>query len=190
MCGLDNLHPFHHITTTIRIITDVSRTLPSAKTVYDGLMVSPGAANAVFVIIEHAVSEFIREMVASEENVLFAQIDLLQGYRVAAFMGATGFIRDNGRVGSATLRTGALTDRFVVVVSAIAFSRYLKTVLGRVVDLYVSTSKEETKEQMWQALAKVWEIGCNTLARALVRHRSDVCISTGTDKALTDFRAL
>lgn len=114
------------------------------------------------------------QMVASEETILEGDINLLQGIRLAVFMGATGFIRDTGTTGVHTNRTSALTDRFIEIVAAVAFARYIKVVLGRVAKLYAESSQVEAKSLMWKELAAFWDVACCSLARALVQRRSDV----------------
>lgn len=130
MLGLERLHESHHISVAIRHISDPQRTLPSAKHIYEQILFGEEAACAFFLFLESAVSDFIDRMVESEASVLSADLDLLNGFRLTVFVGATGFIRDLSKTQSNTIRTSALTDRFVCVVAAIAFARYMKVVLG------------------------------------------------------------
>lgn len=101
-------------------------------------------------------------------------MNLLQGIRLAIFMGATGFIQDIGTTGVHTKRTSALTDWFIEIVAAVAFARYFKVVLGRIAKLYAESSQVEAKSLMWKELAAFWDVACRSLARALVHCRSDV----------------
>lgn len=174
MSGLEELDPEHHMTVVVQEISDPFYTLPSAKYVYDQLLVSEEAASALFLLLESAVSNHIDGMVASEESILEADLGLLKAYRITAFMRDTGFIRDVGEAKSNTLRTSALMDRFVAVLAAIAFARYMKVTLGRVAELYLKDAQQDDRQSMWKQLMIVWDIGCNSLARALVHRRSDI----------------
>lgn len=172
--GLNTIHPSHHISKIITLVTSPETPLPSAKYIYEQSWISSDAAEALFLHIELVVSSFMDQMVASEETILEGDIDLLKGMRLAVFMGATGFIRDIGTEGVHTKRMSALTDRFVEIVAAAAFVRYFKVVLGRIAKLYVESSQVEAKRSMWTELDGFWEVACSSLARALVHRRSDV----------------
>lgn len=117
------------------------------------------------------------DMVASESSVLEANLDLLRGMRLACFMRATGLIRDGSKTGPNTKRMSAPSDRFVQIVAAIAFARYLKLVLGRVAKLYVDSSEAPETKAMWSTLESIWHRGCASLARAVIARRSDVRIN-------------
>ncbi|KAG9043289.1 hypothetical protein FS837_009775 [Tulasnella sp. UAMH 9824] len=173
LSGLEKLQPHHHVITVIQEISNPLRTLPAAKHVYDELQVSEIAADTLFLQLESAVSNYIGEMVASEESILEANLDLLKALRITAFVGASGRIRDVGNVEYTRSRTSALTDRFVAVLAAIAFARYMKVVLTQVAQLYLEDAQDEDRRSMWKYLVLVWEIGCKSLARALVHRRSD-----------------
>ncbi|KIO28289.1 hypothetical protein M407DRAFT_22498 [Tulasnella calospora MUT 4182] len=182
--GLTTVIPKHHISKIISLIFDASKPLPSVKFVYNQAQISAQAAGALFLQIETKLSEFMDEVVASEESILTSRLNLLQGMRLASFMGATGFIRDAGEIGANTERTSALSDRFVQIVAAVAFARYMKLVLGRVAELYVeATSRGETKT-MWTELLYLWNVGCSTLARPLVARRSDIFFSPPNNSPL------
>lgn len=174
MAGLEELHPRHHVTVVVQEISDPFQTLPSAKDVYDQLLVSEEAASVLFLLLESAVSNYIDEIVAAEGSIFDADLDLLKAFRITAFMKSTGFMRDVAHVHVDTLRTSALTDRFVAVLAAIAFARYLKVALTRVAQLYLEEAQEEDRRSMWKHLVVVWDIGCRSLARALIHRRSDV----------------
>lgn len=139
--------------------------------------ISPEAAEALFLHLEQTVSRFTDDIVASEDTVLEANINLLQGMRLAVFMAATGFIRDGTTKEVNTIRMSALSDRLVEIVAAVAFARYFKVILGRVAKLYIESSQLEAKASMWKELDSFWEVGCHSLARALVHRRSDVRFS-------------
>ncbi|KAG9041555.1 hypothetical protein FS837_012087 [Tulasnella sp. UAMH 9824] len=173
MSDLEELHPRHNVTQIFREISDPLRTLPSAKHIYEQLQTSEGSANALFLQLESAVSKHIDGMVASEESIFEADLDLLKALWITTFMGASGPIRDVGKVQSNTSRTLALTDRFVAVLAAIAFARYMKVALTRVAQLYLEEAQEDDRLSMWKHLILVWDIGCKSLARALVHRRSD-----------------
>ncbi|KAG8902175.1 hypothetical protein FRC00_000984 [Tulasnella sp. 408] len=173
LSGLEELHPQHHVITVIQEISNPLRTLPSAKHVYDELLFSEISADALFLQLESAVSNYIDEMVASEESILQADLGLLRAFRITAFVGGSGAIRDVGEYKSNRSRTSALTDRFVAVLAAIAFARYMKVVLTQVAQLYLDEAQDEDRRSMWKYLVLVWEIGCRSLARALVHRRSD-----------------
>lgn len=153
---------------------DIRRTLPSAKHIYDQILFGEEAACALFLHLESAVSDFIDRMVSSEDAILSANIDLLEGFRLAAFMGGTGFIRDVGKTQTNTVRTSAITDRFVSVLAAIAFVRYLSVVLVRVARLYCEDAQHHDLKSMWEQVIVFYNSGCQSLARALVKRRSDV----------------
>ncbi|KAG8931881.1 hypothetical protein FRC01_000650 [Tulasnella sp. 417] len=173
MSGLEELHAHHHVTVIVKEISNPLQPLPSAKQVYDQLLISEDANDALFLQLESAISVYIDQMVASEESILEADLDLLKAFRIIAFVRASGWVRDLGGVGSITLRTSALTDRFVAVLAGIAFARYMKVVLTRVAKLYLEESQEDDLRSMWKQLLLVWDIGCKSLARTLVHRRSD-----------------
>ncbi|KAG8939672.1 hypothetical protein FRC04_006079 [Tulasnella sp. 424] len=152
--GLNTIHPSHHISKIIALLTDPEKPLPSAKFVYVQSTISPEAAEALFLHLEQTVSRFTNDIVASEDTVLEANISLLQGMRLAVFMAATGFIRDGTTKEVNTIRTSALSDRLVEIVAAVAFARYFKVILGRVAKLYIESSQLEAKASMWKELDK------------------------------------
>ncbi|KIO24093.1 hypothetical protein M407DRAFT_26530 [Tulasnella calospora MUT 4182] len=172
--GLNTVDPAHHISKLVSLLIDPDRPLPTARYVYTQSQISPASAGALFIHVELVLSRFIDSIVASEQSVLEQELALLQGMRLAVFMGATGFIRDDGETGPNTFRTSALQDRFVKVLAAVAFSRYFKVVLGHVLSLYCETSSSPQTKAIWIEMAHLWEVGCLTLARALVRRRSDL----------------
>lgn len=172
--GLSTVEPAHHISKIISLILDSSKPLPTAKFIQTQVQISPNTASAFFLTIEAAVAQFMDEMVASEKSVLESNLNLLQGMRLASFMGAMGFIRDGGETGANTERTSALSDRFVQILAAIAFAWYLNLVLGRVATLYVESSEAPDTKLMGSVLESIWRPACASLARALVAHRSDV----------------
>ncbi|KIO17895.1 hypothetical protein M407DRAFT_32428 [Tulasnella calospora MUT 4182] len=172
--GLKTVDPRHHISKLVSLLVDPDRPLPTARYVYSQSQISPTSAAALFVHVELVLSQFIDSIVSSEESVLERGLGLLQGMRLAVFMGGTGFIRDNGETGPNTFRTSALQDRLVKVLAAVSFARYFKVVLGRVLSLYCETSGSPDTKAFWNELARLWEIACPTLARALVRRRSDL----------------
>ncbi|KIO27519.1 hypothetical protein M407DRAFT_23208 [Tulasnella calospora MUT 4182] len=174
MLGLESLHSSHYVSVTIRTISDSTRSLPTAKHIYDQILFSEESAGALFLHLESVVSHFIDRIVDSEETILSANLDLLESFRLTLFVRASGFIRDIGKTQSNTIRTSSLTDRFISVVAAIGFARYMKVVLSRVAQLYCEESQDESLKSMWEEVSKVWEVGCSSLARALVRGRSDI----------------
>ncbi|KIO26170.1 hypothetical protein M407DRAFT_24503 [Tulasnella calospora MUT 4182] len=182
--GLGTVDAAHHISKIISLITDSSQPLPSARYVYTQSGISSDAAYALFLQIEKVVSRFMDEMIASETSILSLNLDLLQGMRLACFMAGTGFIRDVGEKAVNTERTSALSDRFVQTVAAIAFARYMSLVLGRVASLYARSSSGSETESMWAELEFVWSLGCRTLARALMRLRSDIFLVVGQRASL------
>ncbi|KAG8895214.1 hypothetical protein FRC01_012499, partial [Tulasnella sp. 417] len=156
--GLKTVHPTHHVSKFISLITDPNKPLPGAKALHHQVQISPPATTALYLHIEVAVSRFIDEM----------------GMRLSTFMGASGLFRDNGTSGSNAIRTSALTDRFVVTVAAIAFARYLKLVLGKAAKLYAGSSSAEETRRLWDEFEGLWAAGCASLARALIERRSDI----------------
>ncbi|KAG8925798.1 hypothetical protein FRC01_009688 [Tulasnella sp. 417] len=188
---LKTVKPAHHISKAIARIMNSNEPLPSAGFIHTQVPVSPDAGNAFFLVIEAAVERFLDGMVASEQTVLESNLNLLQGMRLASYMATTGSIRDEDKRGLHTQRTSAISDRFVQIVAAIAFARYLSLVLGRVAKLYAETSDAPDTKIMWNKLESLWGAGCASLARALVARRSDVfCFQTQSGSLPSNFRAL
>lgn len=173
--GLTTVTPEHHMSKLISTIFDATKPLPSAKWIYNQAQIGTEAAFALFLQIETTLSQFMDEVVASEESILTLRLNLLQGMRLASLMDGTGFIRDVTKTGEHTERASAISDRFVQIVAAVAFARYMKLVLGRVAELYVQTNSRGETKTMWTELVYLWNVGCSTLARPLVVRRSDVC---------------
>lgn len=180
--GLTTVTPKHHISKLITTIFDATKPLPSAKWIYIQPQIGTEAAIALFLQIETRLSQFMDEVVASEESILTFKLNLLQGMRLASLMDGTGFIRDVAKIADHTERATALGDRFVQILAAVAFARYMKLVLGRVAELYVKTTSRAETKTMWTELVYLWNVGCSTLARPLVVRRSDV--STFTPRRL------
>ncbi|KAG8927972.1 hypothetical protein FRC01_006642 [Tulasnella sp. 417] len=174
LLGLENLQPSHHIPTLIKEISDLQRTLPSVKAVYDQLLFSEEGTCVLLFQLESAVSKYTAEVVASEQSIFEADLDLLKAFRITAFVGTAGFLPDRAKVESNTLQSTALTDRFVSALAATAFARYLKVVLTQVARLYLEDAKDEDRRSMWENLTLVWDLGCSSLARALIHRRSDI----------------
>ncbi|KAG8925065.1 hypothetical protein FRC01_010729 [Tulasnella sp. 417] len=172
--GLTTVLSKHHVSETISLIFDPSEPLPSAKFAYHQSQFSPDATSAFFLQIETSLSNFMDEVVASEDSVLDSNLNLLQGMRMASFMRGTGFIRDVSLPSANTKRTGAISNRFVQIVAAVAFTRYMKLVLGRVAELYATSSLVPETKLMWNELLPLWGTACATLARSLVDRRADL----------------
>ncbi|KAG9041628.1 hypothetical protein FS837_011947 [Tulasnella sp. UAMH 9824] len=174
--GLGTINSKHYISKAITLILDASRSLPTTKFIYNQPQSCDEAASAFFLKIETSLAEFMDKVVASEQTVLSSNLNLLQGMRLVNFMRATGIIRDGGETGINTKRTLAISDRFVQILAAVSFARYMKLVLGRVAELYAETSKDPEAKLMWNELVSVWCEGCKTLARPVVARRSDLFI--------------
>ncbi|KIO27619.1 hypothetical protein M407DRAFT_23184 [Tulasnella calospora MUT 4182] len=185
-CGLDALHPHHHLRQVVEGILDVQAPLPSCKFFESNMLLKPEGIQAFFGVLEAALESFIDALTADDVTIRYAEIDFFTVLRLALYVKESTFMRDGAARGPATDRVASLLDRFVSVLASIAALRYMQEYLGEAAARWCREEPEKrgVRWEMWFLVGQLWKAAMIGLASAVSQKRQDLFLFRGIDDVI------
>ncbi|KIO32068.1 hypothetical protein M407DRAFT_18884, partial [Tulasnella calospora MUT 4182] len=185
-CGLDALHPHHHLRQVVEGILDVQAPLPSCKLFESNMLLKAEGLDAFFGVLEAALESFIDALTADDATIRYADIEFFTVLRLALYVKETTFMRDEVARGSAAERVASLLDRFVSVLAAVAALRYMQEYLGDAAGRWCREEQEKhtARWEMWFSVGQLWKAAMAGLASALCQKRQDLFLFRGIDAVI------
>ncbi|KIO20132.1 hypothetical protein M407DRAFT_30206 [Tulasnella calospora MUT 4182] len=185
-CGLDALHPHHHLRQVVEGILDVQAPLPSCKFFESNMLLKPEGIQAFFGVLEAALESFIDALTADDVTIRYAEINFFTVLRLALYVKETTFMRDEAARGPVTKRVASLLDRFVSVLASVAALRYMQEYLGEAAGRWCREEAEKrgARWEMWFSVGQLWKAAMTGLASAVSQKRQDLFLFRGIDDVI------
>ncbi|KIO19117.1 hypothetical protein M407DRAFT_31239 [Tulasnella calospora MUT 4182] len=186
-CGLDAVHPHHHLRQIVEGILDVQLPLPSSKLFEANMLLKPEGIRAFFGTLEEALVSFVDDLTANEAAIRYSEIEFFTALRLALYIKGTTLIRDEASTGPSAERVASILDRLVSVLAGVAALRYMQEYLGEAASRWCreDCEKGSARWYMWFSVGQLWKAGMAGLASALSQKRQDLFQFRGIDDVIS-----